>query len=676
MYASIGTAVPTDGDWLFEQKYDGMRVIAEVSPKAVRLITRNGRDKSKQFPEVVSALRDLARTVRRPLVLDGEVVAMSRGKPATFQALQSRMHLKDGDAVAEKAKSEPASLVLFDILRDGRSELYRKPLSDRRERLLKVIAGLGSPRLSASIASPNGAKLIKRARREGWEGVIAKQLDSRYVPGARARSWIKLKLQHRAEFVVGGYTEPRRSREHIGALLLGYFDRAGELRYVGHMGGGFNRDSLRDMLKRLAPLERATSSFADQVRTNEPAHWVTPRVVVEVKFAEWTEDGKLRQPVFLGVRDDKAARDVHKEAESVQQWAQDIGGGGKSAVAASRKRSTARSSRRAATTRRVRVRGAATTIVDQLDEIAGSGGDGELDFGRGRSLHVSSLDKPYFPDDDITKGDVMRYYATVAGMLLPIVDDRPLVLKRYPDGIDGPTFFQQNAGDKTPRGVRTAQVTTEGGVRARRIVGGDLLTLLYTVQIGAIEVHAWQTQLATRKYADTTTIDLDPGDDVPFSAVVSLAKNIKTLLDKAGLRGAIKTSGSSGLHIVLPLPPKTAFEDAARVAEVIAERVVEAQPKRATLERSLEARPAGTIYVDAQQNAPGKSVVAAYSVRARAKATVSAPLDWRELRGTLRLEAFTVRTMPKRLATVGDLWGAAMKRRNTNRAVDRVLGDA
>jgi bifunctional non-homologous end joining protein LigD len=208
------------------------------------------------------------------------------------------------------------------------------------------------------------------------------------------------------------------------------------------------------------------------------------------------------------------------------------------------------------------------------------------------------------------------------------------------------------------------------------VIGGDLLTLLAGVQIGTIPVHAWQSRVQTHGFADTTTIDLDPGDDVEFRDVVTLAKQIKVQLDKLSLKGAIKTSGSSGLHIVLPLPPKTAFEEAARVAERIAERVVEANPKLATIERSIHDRPKHSIYVDAQQNAEGKSVVAAYSVRERSQATVSAPIDWRELRGTLRIEAFTVKTMPARLAKVGDLWGAALKQRNSRRTIDRVLDDA
>lgn len=321
-------------------------------------------------------------------------------------------------------------------------------------------------------------------------------------------------------------------------------------------------------------------------------------------------------------------------------------------------------------------RGAGNAIVRQLDDIGTPEGDGILEFGRGKTLHVSSLDKTYFPADGFTKGDVMRYYATIAPMLLPVIVDRPLVLKRYPEGIAGASFFQQNAGPRVPEGVRTARVATIGGDRADRIIGGDLLTLLYVVQIGAIAVHSWQARIQSPGSADSTTIDLDPGDDVPFSGVVALANLIKAELDRLKLKCAVKTSGSSGLHIVLPLPPKTGFNDAARLAEAVAERVAGDNPKRATLERSIKARPPGTIYVDAQQNAEGKSVVAAYSLRERQGATVSAPLDWRELRPALRLESFTINTMPARLKRVGDLWGSAMKRRNTQRAIERVLGDA
>lgn len=322
MYATIGDAIPDGGEWTFEQKYDGMRVVAAVTSRAVSLVTRNGRDKSAQFPEIAAALRDLAAEAGRPLVLDGEIVALVRGRPAPFQALQSRLHRSSG--VAEMVTRAPAAIVLFDLLRDGRTDLMRRPLSERRARLETLLADNTDKRIRISQSSRSGKRMIALARTRGWEGLIAKRLDSSYVPGARSRDWLKLKLQHRAEFVVGGYTEPRLSREHIGALLLGYFDARGRLRYAGNMGGGFNRASLLEMAKRLRPLERKTSPFAQPVKTNEPAHWVSPKVVVEVKFAEWTSDEKLRQPIFLGVRDDKDARDVHKERESVQELAQEI----------------------------------------------------------------------------------------------------------------------------------------------------------------------------------------------------------------------------------------------------------------------------------------------------------------------------------------------------------------
>ena len=330
MLATIGDVVPTGKEWTFEPKYDGMRVIAHVSRRGIQLVTRNGRDKSTQFPEVVRALQSLAARDGRPLVLDGEIVALKRNKPAPFQALQGRLHLKATDMIAEKAKEDPAAIVVFDILRDGRTSLLKEPWSTRRARLERLIVPARNGAIRISDTTASGPRMIAKARSAGWEGVIAKRVDAPYEPGTRSGAWLKLKLQYREEFVVGGYTEPRRSRLYIGAILLGYFDSAGKLRYVGLTGGGFNRDSLRDMRQRLERLERRSSPFADTPRPNEPVHWVTPKVVVEVKFAEWTADEKLRQPILLGVRDDKDPKTVHKERTSLQQWAQDIGPAGDS----------------------------------------------------------------------------------------------------------------------------------------------------------------------------------------------------------------------------------------------------------------------------------------------------------------------------------------------------------
>jgi bifunctional non-homologous end joining protein LigD len=330
MLATLGHALPAGGGWTFEPKYDGMRVIAEATSRGARLVTRNGKDKGTQFPEIILALRELARRAGRSLVLDGEVVARPRRKrrgtvteASEFQQLQGRMHLRDHDEILRLAMEEPTTLVLFDILRDGRTALAARPFTERRERLEALFDDAGDPddaTLRVSDSSPRGAAMLARARRAGWEGIIAKRGDARYVPGARSDDWRKLKLLFRAEFVVGGWTEPRKARPYFGALLLGAYDGAGKLTYVGHTGGGFTHEGLAEMHAKLERLERPTSPFVTPPRTNERAHWVTPKVVVEVKFAEWTSDRLLRQPIFLGTRDDKSAKDVTIEGVSLQRW--------------------------------------------------------------------------------------------------------------------------------------------------------------------------------------------------------------------------------------------------------------------------------------------------------------------------------------------------------------------
>lgn len=330
MYATLGHALPTGGEWTYEPKYDGMRVIAEASARSARIITRNGKDKSTQFPEIILALRNLAQRAGRTLLLDGEVVARKRRRrrgteteASEFQQLQGRMHLQDHDEILRLALEAPTTLVLFDMLRDGRSALMARPWTERRGRLEALFDAAGDAddaTLAVSDSTPRGATMLAKARRAGWEGIIAKRTDARYQPGARSDHWLKLKLLFRAEFVVGGFTEPRKARPCFGALLLGAYDKDGTFVYVGHTGGGFTHAGLAEMHATLERLERRSSPFADPPRTNERAHWVTPKVVVEVKFAEWTSDRLLRQPIFLGVRDDKPAGDVTIEGVSLQRW--------------------------------------------------------------------------------------------------------------------------------------------------------------------------------------------------------------------------------------------------------------------------------------------------------------------------------------------------------------------
>ena len=307
-------------------------------------------------------------------------------------------------------------------------------------------------------------------------------------------------------------------------------------------------------------------------------------------------------------------------------------------------------------------------IIAGLDEIDARGGSGKLETSRGALLDVTNLGKVFFPCLNFTKGDLMRYYVTVARFILPVMSARPLVLKRFPNGVQGQPFFQQNAGD-TPPSVRTATIHTDGGSTKLRIIGGDLETLLYTVQLGAISVDPWHSRVRSLDAADYSIIDLDPGPRAPFERVVEVARRVREAMDSLGLHGALKTSGSSGLHIYLPLPPGTPTEAATLVAQIVATRVSEQHPKVATIERSVKARGAATVYVDYLQNIIGKTVAAAYSARANPDALVSTPLDWAELDDDLDPRAFTIETAPRRFAEVGDIWAAGMKKKNSLRAL-------
>ncbi|HEX8847983.1 MAG TPA: DNA ligase D [Gemmatimonadaceae bacterium] len=687
MKASIGTEVPSGEGWTFEPKYDGIRVIAYATPDAATVVTRNGNDKSEQFPEVIEALMTLAGKARRSLVLDGEIVALAGGEVARFQDLQSRMHTTNQAFIETSTIAAPAALVAFDLLMDGDDVLMREPWTARRARLEQRLRNRTSPALLLGESVPNdGPELLEKARKLGWEGVIAKRMDEPYRPGERSRGWLKLKIEHRQEFVIGGWTEPRKTREHIGALLLGNYDGDGDFVYVGHTGGGFTREGLKDMHRRLAPLERKSSPFVETPKTNEKAHWVTPKVVVEVKFGEWTAEGKLRQPIFLGVRDDKPAREVIREPESVQESGRARRKSGAGASAAAKKGSGVRSRGSAA---KATAKGRATTkrraeftevpvyanapIVAKLAELEQSGGRGTIALGRGASLDVSSLDKVYFPKDGITKGALFRYYATVAPLILPTVKDRALVLKRTPEGIEGETFFQQKAPEEAPDVVRVENVPESDGDTKRRLVGGDLATLLYCVQLGCVSTDPWHSRVQSLENPDYTYLDLDPQPKAGFQRVLDVARWVKEELEELGLHAALKTSGSRGLHVCVPLPPSATWDTAVTLAQIIAANVAQKHPKDATITRAVSDRSPKSVYVDYLQNIRGKSIAGAYCVRAKPGATVSTPLDWSELTDDLDIHEFTVETAPARFRKVGDLWNPALKKRNSAAAL-RGLG--
>jgi bifunctional non-homologous end joining protein LigD len=667
MLATLADGIPDGDGWTFEPKYDGIRVIAIGTGDGVLLMTRNGNDKAAQFPEIAEAVHGLVKSRTAPLILDGEIVALDRGEVARFQALQSRMHVTSAGAIQRHIEETPVAFIAFDLLLEDDQGLLGQPWRERRAALERVFTarGIDAKRLRlGETREENGAAMLTWAREQGWEGIIAKRTDAPYRPGVRSRDWLKIKVEHRQEFVVGGWTEPRNSREHIGAILLGYHDD-GDLVYAGHTGGGFSRAALRDMHRRLAPLERDSSPFSTKPRTNERPHWVEPRVIAEVKFSEWTNDGKLRQPIFLGVRDDKDPEEIVRE------------GATRDARRATREQQTTRTAQSRSPRDKSPLRTPASPVAHRasrdLEEIETGSGSGTVTLPDGSSLKVTSLGKHYFTDPVITKGALMRYYVRVAPALLPAIHDRPLVLKRMPEGMQGETFFQQKPPSGAPDVMRTADVPTEDG-RQPRVIGGDLGTLLSLVQFGVISMDPWYSRIDSLDVPDYAFLDLDPGPEATFDRVVDVALAVHEELEALGLRGVPRTSGSRGIHIALPLPAGLTYDVALVLAQIVATRVAEAHPDLATVERTVKRRAPESVYVDYLQNVRGKSIASVYSARSRRGGTVATPLDWTEVRRGLNPADFTIETVPERLDQVGDIWRKGMRRANTMRAITRLAG--
>lgn len=631
MLATLAEPPLAGAGLVFEPKYDGIRALVSVEPRRggalVRIWSRLGNDKTAQFPSIVTALRRWAAKLRQPVLLDGELVALdAAGNPAGFQKLQGRIHLKAARDVERIDRTQPVALIAFDLLRDGDDDLRGLALTERRARLEKRLAKHASSelRLSEQVAA-DGRALHERAMREGWEGLIVKEARAPYQSGRRSPSWRKLKVVRQQEFVVGGWTEPRQTRQYFGALLLGVHDPAtNALRDVGHTGTGFDGRELARVWKLLRARETQQSPFFGPIKTNEPAHWVRPELVAEIRFTEWTADQKLRHPVYLGLRDDKLASEVQAE------------------VAAPAPR-------------------AEKGLVEQLRAFEDARRDGTIELPDGSRLAVTNLAKVFWPKLKLTKGDLLRYYAAVAPFILPAVADRPLVMKRFPNGIGKPAFYQQRSRlDKPPAGVRIETIADDldpiSEPDARRFVGGSLTTLLYMTQIAAISQDPWFSRVQTPLDADYVAIDLDPGEGTTFDTVLTVARLVHDELTSLNVPSVPKTSGSRGLHIYIPLAPGTTYESGMLFCQIVATVIASRHPKIATVERTVRARQRGTVYVDYLQNILGKTLATAYSARASDYAGVSTPLTWTEVFEGLDPREFTIETAPARFRQVGDLW--------------------
>ena len=663
MLATLPSHKPplVDASLVYEPKYDGIRAIALIEPgkpyAKARFWSRLGNEKSTQFPELIAALGVWGRGLRGPVVLDGEIVALDdKGRPAGFQRLQNRIHITVPNFRSSKPilspKEQPTAFIVFDLLRHGDDDLRPLTLVERRARLIALFEKHPLPSDAIRISEQevgDGRTLFARAEREGWEGLLVKHAQSVYRDGRRSPDWIKLKITKQDEFVVGGWTEPKGTRTYFGSLILGRYDAAGRLVHAGDVGTGFNGAELQRVWRLLKPLQSERSPFDDKPKTLGRPHWVKPQLVVQVRYTEITDDGRLRHPTYLGMRDDKKARDVIVEPVPEKR-------------AKPEKRTTREKNVKPKNVKREKnVKNPLTAWAEEadrmtavLDDLEQRKRDGRLPLADGDYLDVTNLQKVFWPVPKFTKGDLIRYYARIAPLILPVVEDRPLVMKRFPNGVDGQAFYQHRAPDIYPRGARVEEVA--GADVPTMFVGGWLKTLLYMSQLAAISQDPWFSKLHALDEADVVAIDLDPQPGATFRQIQDVALWVHEELERLKVPSFPKTSGSEGLHVFIPLPAGTSYETGMLFCQIVATIVATKHPKVATVERMVKKRREKTVYVDYLQNIPGKTLACAYSARASDFAGVSTPLKWSEVGDDISPKDFTIKTIEARVKQVGDLW--------------------
>jgi len=591
MLAETGKDAFDADDWLFELKHDGVRLLAVREGGRVRLLSRNRRDISAAFPEIADAV---SRLPCDAFALDGEVVALDDLGLSSFERLQRRLHISDAAAVSRATAEVPVVLYVFDALSIAGRDLRELPIEVRKELVRRVVPRVGLLRFSDHIES-RGRALFEAVSERGAEGIVAKRKGSRYLSGRRSRDWLKIKAMRRADLAIVGYMPGKGSRHDLGSLMLAW-RRDGEFVYAGNAGSGLDADRIDSLLGRLEAARRPTPAFAGlQPEMVRGKVFVEPELVAEVRFREVTEKGVLRQPVFLGIRDDKSAAEAdapparHGSAEPV-------------------------------------------AVTGPPPPAA---------------LQISNREKIFWPADGYTKGDLLEFYAAAWPALAPYLRDRPVVLTRYPDGIAGKNFFQKNAPDFTPEWATTYRIEDTD-----YFICNDLQTLLYVINSACIPLHMWSARTTALERPDWSIIDLDP-KGAPFAHVIQVARHLHELLERLGVPHYVKTSGQDGLHILLPLGGALSHGESRTLAEVLARLVASDLSDIATVARPLGDR-GGKVYVDFLQNGYGKTIAGPYSVRPRAGAPVSMPITWREANARLDPSRFTIKTAPKRIAERSD----------------------
>jgi bifunctional non-homologous end joining protein LigD len=596
MLATLASEVPKGRGWLFEVKWDGYRAIARVQGGEATLTSRRGNDLTGRFPSVARAIAASAKTP--DCVVDGEACALDEEGRSSFSVMQQG--------------SGPLVFYVFDVLEIDGEPLLDLLLTERRKRL-ETLFDRRQRTVRLSEAFPDGEALLDAAKEQGLEGIIAKKADSPYRPGKRTREWLKIKTHGRQEFVIAGYTKGQGRRAgRLGSLVLAV-NRGGEPHYAGNCGTGFSEDEIDRLMAKLRPLERKSPPFAvvpkmPKVRRDDVV-WVTPKLVCEVEFAEWTHDGRLRAPVYKGLREDKPAADVRRELPA------------------------------------------------------------ETEIRRGRRvLRLSNLDKVFWPDEGITKGDLIAYYREIAPVLLPHLKDRPFTMKRYPDGWQGGHFFQKDAPGHMPDWIPTRSYrSTSRESRQKRTIRyplvNDELALLWMVNMGCIDMNTWYSRIDRPDRPDWVLFDLDPSPDVGFPETVRVALLVKEVLDALGLESFPKTSGADGFHVLVPLERRHTYADTREFAEIVAGTLARLHRGLVTTEWSKSRRRG--VLIDANQNGEGKTIASAYSVRPRAGAPVSTPLRWDEVDDGLDPREFTMEVVLARAEREGDLFAGVLTTRQS-----------
>jgi len=622
--ATLVEDIPREGDWTYEIKFDGYRLLARVDGGAVRLLTRDGKDWTAKLPAQAKAIRALGLD---NAWLDGEIVFLDKQDVPNFQLLQKAIH---------DHRSKDLVYFLFDLPWLNGHDLRKTPLRDRRALLEQVLAATspGILRYSAPLAqSPQ--QLLDGACRMSMEGIIGKRADAPYE-SRRSDSWIKLKCRRRQEFVIAGYTEPQGSRQFFGALLLGVYDQ-GKLRYAGRVGTGFDRDVLHDTYKKLHALEQKSNPFEHMPSDVRKAgtHWVKPQLVAEISFAEWTGEGMLRQAVFHGLRMDKPASEIRREE------AASTAVNGKA-----RKQVVPIPARRAAASAKLHgVQGVKITHPDRIID----------------------------PASAQTKLDLVRFYERVADRLLPWLHNRPVYLLRCPDGVTGEHFFQKHLTRTSIPGMRMLDPALDPGHEPLMVID-SIEALVGAAQMGAIELHTCNATADRIDRPDCMVFDLDPDPALPWKKVVEGTHLVRVVLEELGLESFLKTSGGKGLHVVVPLVRRHSWDEMSAFSQAVARHLAATLPKHFSA-RMGEKNRVGKIFVDYLRNKRQASTVAPWSVRARPGLAVSVPIYWEELDGIGSAAEWTVATSPAWLEERGDPWEDFARTRQTlGKAMRNKLG--